>query len=116
MGRRRWRCDFNADHSDTLLEHRDWLDGRIVLEATAAVGVEGRAPATAFSELDVVDVRSGSFLEQREEFILGAVETVHAGVILRPDDHVERLEAQLRRFDGALRRGSANEVVQPSCR
>ena len=71
---------------------------------------------TAFSEFDVVDVRSGSFLKQRQDFTLGAVETAHAGVILRSDDHVERLEAQLRRFDGALRRGSADEVVQPSCR
>jgi hypothetical protein len=58
-----------AEVEEGVLEHRGWFGGRMVLEATAGVGVEGRAPATAFSEFYVVDVRSRSLLEQREAFI-----------------------------------------------
>ena len=58
-----------AEVEEGVLEHGGRLDGRMVLEAATGVGPERRgarirsdvrAPATAFSEFDVVDVRSGS--------------------------------------------------------
>ena len=64
----------------------------------AGVGPDVRAPATALAELDIVDVRSGAVLEQGQELVLGAVETAHPGVGLRPDDEVNGLEAE---FDGS---------------
>jgi hypothetical protein len=81
-----------------VLEHRGRLDGRMVLEATAGVGAERggagigpdvRAPAPAFAELDVVDVRGGTVLEHRQQLVLGPVEAAHAGVGLRPDYQIE---------------------------
>jgi hypothetical protein len=54
-----------------------------------------RGTPAALSQFNVVDVRSSPFLEQRQKFMLRAVETAHAGVGFHPDDQVERLEAQL---------------------
>jgi hypothetical protein len=38
------------------------------------------------------------FLEQRQELVLRAIETAHAGVVLRPDNEVEGFKA---RFEAA---------------
>jgi hypothetical protein len=57
---------------ERVLEHGGWLDGRVILEPSGGIGAERRgarispdvrAPATAFTEFDVVDVRSGAVLE-----------------------------------------------------
>ena len=91
---------------ERVLEHCGWLHCRMVLKTTASIGAKGRgsrigpdirAPATAFAELNVVDVLGYALLEQRQEFVLRAVEAPHAGVGLRPDDEVEGFEAELRR-------------------
>ena len=58
------------------------------------IGPDVRAPATAFAEFDVVDVGRSPFLEQRQEFMLGAVETAHACVGLRPDDEIQGDQAE----------------------
>ena len=55
----------------------------------ARIGPDIRAPAAAFAELDVVDVRGGAGLEQRQQLMLGPIEAAHAGVGLGPDDEVE---------------------------
>ena len=66
----------------------------------ARIGPDVRAPTTAFSEVDVVDVCSGAFLEQGQKFMLRPIETAHAGVGLRPDDEIQRDEAEFR--DGRM--------------
>ena len=48
------------------------------------------------AQFDIVDVRGGAVLEQRQEFVLGAVEAAHAGVGLRPDDEIQGDEAEFR--------------------
>jgi hypothetical protein len=56
-----------AEVEEGVLEHSGGLDARMVLEAPTVVGTERRgrigpnvrAPATAFAQFDVVDVRGG---------------------------------------------------------
>src|ERR1700729_2636517 len=64
---------------------------------SARIGPDVRAPTTAFAQFDIVDVRAAPFREQGQKFMLRAIEAAHAGVGLRPDDEVQRNEAQFSR-------------------
>ncbi len=95
-----------GDVEDGVLEHGGRLDGRMVLETAACVGAERRgagigpevrAPAAAFAEFDVVDVRRGPLLEQRQKLMLRAIEAAHASVGLRPDNEIQGDEVEFRR-------------------
>jgi hypothetical protein len=46
--------------------------------------------------VDVVDVQRSALLEQREEFVLGAVEAAHAGVGLCPNNEIQGNWAEFR--------------------
>jgi Recombinase len=107
---------------ERVLEHGARLDGRMVLEAASGVGPERRgarigpdvrAPATTFVEFDVVDVRHSPFLEQRQEFMLGAVETAHADVGLRPDDEIQGDQAEFRSSGMSGRKASPIDETAP---
>jgi hypothetical protein len=59
---------------------------------SAGVAPDVRSPTTTLAELNVVHMRRRAILEQGQELVLGAVEAAHAGVGLRPDNEVQRLE------------------------
>src|SRR5271166_1945376 len=93
-----------------VFQHGGRLDGRVVFEAAAGVGAQRRGarigpdvrtPAAAFAEFDVVDVRGGAGLEQRQQLMLGPIEAAHAGIGLGPDNEVQGDQADLqgRRVD-----------------
>ena len=80
---------------DGIGDERHRLDGRMHGERFVAscaeavdawIGPDVGAVASVLAELEVVDMRCRSDLEDGDEFVLRAVEGAHAGVGLGPDD------------------------------
>src|SRR5580658_2689166 len=88
---------------ERVLDHCGRLNRRMVLEASARVRAQRggagispdvRAPAALLAEFDIVDVRGGSILKQRQELVLGAIEAAHARIGLGPYDEIERVQVE----------------------
>ena len=72
-----------------VFEHGDGLDGRMRAKTLAGIRAEGGgtgigpdvgSPPTMAPELDIVDVRRSSFLEEREELVRAPVQAAHPGI------------------------------------